>query len=112
MNCIWNSLLIFLQSSLRFCTMFGQSFNVCADESVLILMRHGESMWNEKNLFTGCVDVPLTNRGVEEAIEAGKRISNFPLDIIYTSALIRAQMTTMLALTQHHCMKVFWVVNL
>ncbi|XP_047968229.1 2,3-bisphosphoglycerate-dependent phosphoglycerate mutase 1-like isoform X2 [Salvia hispanica] len=69
-------------------------------------MRHGESMWNEKNLFTGCVDVPLTNRGVEEAIEAGKRISNFPLDIIYTSALIRAQMTTMLALTQHHCMKV------
>lgn len=76
------------------------------EESVLILMRHGESMWNEKNLFTGCVDVPLTSRGVEEAIEAGKRIRNFPLDIIYTSALVRAQMTTMLALTQHHCMKV------
>ncbi|KAL6583131.1 2,3-bisphosphoglycerate-dependent phosphoglycerate mutase 1 [Orobanche minor] len=75
-------------------------------ESVLILLRHGESMWNEKNLFTGCVDVPLTGKGVEEAIEAGKRISNFPLDIIYTSALIRAQMTTMLALTQHRCMKV------
>ncbi|KAI3451130.1 hypothetical protein Pfo_007795 [Paulownia fortunei] len=76
------------------------------EESVLILMRHGESMWNEKNLFTGCVDVPLTSKGVEEAIEAGKRISNLPLDIIYTSALIRAQMTTMLALTQHRCMKV------
>ncbi|XP_011090512.1 uncharacterized protein LOC105171182 [Sesamum indicum] len=75
-------------------------------ESSLILMRHGESMWNEKNLFTGCVDVPLTSRGVEEAIEAGKRISNLPFDIIYTSALIRAQMTTMLALTQHRCMKV------
>lgn len=83
-----------------------------ADESILILMRHGESMWNEKNLFTGCVDVPLTNRGVEEAIEGGKRISNFPLDIIYTSALIRAQMTTMLALTQHHCMKVFCAVDI
>ncbi|XP_047968222.1 2,3-bisphosphoglycerate-dependent phosphoglycerate mutase 1-like isoform X1 [Salvia hispanica] len=82
------------------------SSQTAENESVLILMRHGESMWNEKNLFTGCVDVPLTNRGVEEAIEAGKRISNFPLDIIYTSALIRAQMTTMLALTQHHCMKV------
>ncbi|KAL8472067.1 hypothetical protein ACS0TY_029334 [Phlomoides rotata] len=80
-------------------------------ESVLILMRHGESMWNEKNLFTGCVDVPLTSKGVEEAIEAGKRISNLPLDIIYTSTLIRAQMTTMLALTQHHCMKVPTVMH-
>ncbi|CAA0813772.1 phosphoglycerate/bisphosphoglycerate mutase [Striga hermonthica] len=77
-----------------------------ANESVLILLRHGESMWNEKNLFTGCVDVPLTAKGVVEAIEAGKRISKFPLDIIYTSALVRAQMTTMLALTQHCCMKV------
>lgn len=78
----------------------------------MILLRHGESMWNAKNLFTGCVDVPLTSKGVEEAIEAGKRIRNFPLDIIYTSALIRAQMTTMLALTQHHCMKVFlfWII--
>ncbi|KAL0284688.1 UNVERIFIED_CONTAM: 2,3-bisphosphoglycerate-dependent phosphoglycerate mutase [Sesamum angustifolium] len=45
-------------------------------EAALILIRHGESMWNEKNLFTGCVDVPLTKKGVEEAIEAGKRISN------------------------------------
>ncbi|GFQ03717.1 2 3-bisphosphoglycerate-dependent phosphoglycerate mutase [Phtheirospermum japonicum] len=63
-------------------------------------------MWNAKNLFTGCVDVPLTSKGVEEAIEAGKRIGNFPLDVIYTSALIRAQMTTMLALTQHRSMKV------
>ncbi|KAG9141893.1 hypothetical protein Leryth_009258 [Lithospermum erythrorhizon] len=72
-------------------------------ESVLILMRHGESMWNEKNLFTGCVDVPLTEKGVEEAIEAGKRISNVPIDIVYTSALIRSQMTAMLSLIQHRC---------
>lgn len=78
-----------------------------SDESTLILIRHGESLWNEKNLFSGCVDVPLTNKGVEEAIEAGKRISNLPIDIIYTSALIRAQMTAMLALTQHRCYKVF-----
>lgn len=63
-------------------------------------------MWNEKNLFTGCVDVPLTSKGVEEAIEAGKRISNLPLDIIYMSALIRSQMTAMLALTEHRCLKV------
>lgn len=75
-------------------------------EAALILIRHGESLWNEKNLFTGCVDVPLTKRGVDEAIEAGKRISNIPVDIIYTSSLIRAQMTAMLAMTQHSRKKV------
>ncbi|KAH0868644.1 hypothetical protein HID58_075666, partial [Brassica napus] len=54
-----------------------------------------------QNLFTGCVDVPLTEKGVEEAIEAGKRISNIPIDVIFTSSLIRAQMTAMLAMIQH-----------
>lgn len=82
-------------------------------ESSLILIRHGESMWNEKNLFTGCVDVPLTKKGIEEAIEAGKRISNMPVDIIYTSTLIRAQMTAMLAMTQHRhkkvCVLIFYI---
>ncbi|KAL1536210.1 2,3-bisphosphoglycerate-dependent phosphoglycerate mutase 1 [Salvia divinorum] len=77
-----------------------------SNEAALILIRHGESMWNEKNLFTGCVDVPLTKKGVEEAIEAGKRISNIPVDMIYTSSLIRAQMTAMLAMTEHRCKKV------
>ncbi|GJU69353.1 phosphoglycerate mutase 1, histidine phosphatase superfamily protein [Tanacetum coccineum] len=75
-------------------------------EAALILIRHGESLWNEKNLFTGCVDVPLTKKGVEEAVEAGKRISNIPIDMIYTSSLIRAQMTAMLAMTQHRRKKV------
>lgn len=45
--------------------------------------------------------MPLTKKGVEEAIEAGKRISYIPVDMIFTSALIRAQMTAMLAMTQH-----------
>jgi 2,3-bisphosphoglycerate-dependent phosphoglycerate mutase len=63
-------------------------------------------MWNEKNLFTGCCDVPLTKRGVEEAIEAGKRISYIPVDLIFTSGLIRAKMTAMLAMTQHQEKKV------
>lgn len=71
------------------------------DEAALILIRHGESSWNAKNLFTGCVDVPLTEKGVEEAIEAGKRIINIPIDVIFTSSLIRAQMTAMLAMIQH-----------
>ncbi|KAK9073012.1 hypothetical protein SSX86_007334 [Deinandra increscens subsp. villosa] len=77
-----------------------------SSEAALILIRHGESLWNEKNLFTGCVDVPLTKKGVEEAIEVGKRISNIPIDMIYTSSLIRAQMTAMLAMTQHRRKKV------
>lgn len=77
-----------------------------SSESSLILIRHGESMWNEKNLFTGCVDVPLTPKGVEEAIEAGKRICNIPIDVIFTSAMIRSQMTAMLAMMQHRRKKV------
>ncbi|KAK7358949.1 hypothetical protein VNO77_00891 [Canavalia gladiata] len=80
-------------------------------ESTLILIRHGESLWNEKNLFTGCCDVPLTKRGVEEAIKAGKRISCIPVDIIFTSALIRAQMTAMLAMTQHRQKKVPIIIH-
>ncbi|AQK55763.1 Oxysterol-binding protein-related protein 3B [Zea mays] len=79
---------------------------VVVGESALILIRHGESLWNEKNLFTGCVDVPLTPKGVEEAIEAGKRICNIPIDVIYTSSLIHAQMTAMLAMMQHRHKKV------
>lgn len=74
--------------------------------SSLILIRHGESLWNSKNLFTGCVDVPLSQRGVDEALEAGKRICDIPVDLIFTSALIRAQMTAMLAMTQHRKQKV------
>lgn len=84
------------------------TFFFLLDEAALILIRHGESLWNEKNLFTGCVDVPLTEKGVEEAIAAGKRISNIPVDMIYTSALIRAQMTAMLAMTEHRRKKVLF----
>ncbi|XP_027333305.1 uncharacterized protein LOC113848116 isoform X2 [Abrus precatorius] len=77
-----------------------------SNEAALILIRHGESLWNEKNLFTGCVDVPLSKKGIDEAIEAGKRISSIPVDLIFTSALIRAQMTAMLAMTHHRRKKV------
>ncbi|ONL98669.1 phosphoglycerate/bisphosphoglycerate mutase [Zea mays] len=77
-----------------------------SSESALILIWHGESLWNEKNLFPGCIDVPLTPKGVEEAIEAGKRICNIPIDVIYTSSLICAQMTAMLAMMQHRRKKV------
>ena len=69
--------------------------------SLLILMRHGQSMWNAASLFTGWVDVPLTNTGIDEAINGGKAISHLPIDEVHVSTLIRAQMTAMLALAQH-----------
>ncbi len=72
----------------------------------LILLRHGESCWNNHNLFTGWVDVPLSPKGIQEALEAGKRIRDLPIDIIYTSTLVRAQMTAFLAMSQHHSGKV------
>ncbi|KAF7839975.1 Phosphoglycerate mutase 1 [Senna tora] len=95
-------------------TSLNNSVDISQDssnETALILIRHGESLWNEKNLFTGCVDVPLTKRGVEEAIEAGKRISYIPVDVIFTSTLIRAQMTAMLAMTQHCHKKVPIIIH-
>ena len=61
----------------------------------LILVRHGQSEWNAKNLFTGWKDPGLTDQGVSEAKNAGKLISeqNIEFDIMYTSMLSRAQKT-------------------
>lgn len=72
----------------------------------IILMRHGKSVWNQSNLFTGWVDIPLSEKGIEEAIEGGKKIREMPIDIIFTSTLIRAQMTLVLAMNQHSSGKV------
>lgn len=72
----------------------------------LILMRHGQSQWNLLNQFTGWVDIPLSTEGVQESLRGGKLIQNEPIDIIFTSTLIRAQMTAMLAMTLHHSGKV------
>lgn len=84
----------------------GQDGGKQSDGAHLVLMRHGESMWNDRNLFTGCVDVPLSAKGVQEAIEAGKRLSNVPVDIIFTSALARSQVTAQIAMTEHISSKV------
>lgn len=69
--------------------------------SLLILMRHGQSVWNAANLFTGWVNVPLTPKGIDEAIEGGRKIAHLAIDEVHTSTLIRAQMTAMLALSEH-----------
>ncbi len=69
---------------------------------ILTLVRHGQSEWNAKNLFTGWKDVDLTDKGVEEAIQAGRllKAQGFKYDIAYTSALIRAQRTLDLMLEE------------
>ena len=53
----------------------------------LVLIRHGESIWNKKNLFTGWSDVDLTNDGIKEAKEGGKILKEegYDFDICYTS---------------------------
>lgn len=59
----------------------------------LVLVRHGQSLWNLENRFTGWVDVPLTAQGQAEAKAAGERLKGMPFDVAYTSALSRAQHT-------------------
>jgi len=65
------------------------------DPATLVLLRHGQSTWNLENLFTGWHDVPLSERGVEEAREAGRQLTQAGLqpDIVHTSVLIRAIQT-------------------
>jgi 2,3-bisphosphoglycerate-dependent phosphoglycerate mutase len=67
----------------------------------LILLRHGQSAWNEQNLFTGWVDIPLSDLGIQESIRAGKKIRDLPIDIIYTSTLVRSHMTLAHVMLQH-----------
>jgi len=61
----------------------------------LVLVRHGQSEWNEKNLFTGWKDPGLTAKGAEEAKSAGiqLRTEGFQFDVMFTSDLLRAQKT-------------------
>ena len=74
----------------------------------LVLMRHGESAWNQENRFTGWVDVPLTEKGVNEAKEAGRLLKKAGLgfDQAFTSLLRRAITTLHLALDE---MDLHWI---
>ncbi|MCW4458533.1 phosphoglyceromutase [Microbacterium sp. MPKO10] len=71
-----------------------------SDPYTLILLRHGNSDWNQKNLFTGWVDVRLSEQGVAEATRAGELIAESGLapDVLYTSVLTRAIQTANIAL--------------
>jgi 2,3-bisphosphoglycerate-dependent phosphoglycerate mutase len=68
--------------------------------SKLVLLRHGESTWNKENRFTGWTDVDLTDRGREEATEAGRLLKDggYAFDLAYTSVLKRAIRTLTIAL--------------
>jgi len=71
-------------------------------DRLLVLVRHGQSEWNLKNLFTGWRDVDLTDKGVAEAQAAGRQLKVLGLrfDVAYTSALVRAQRTMDLMLEE------------
>ena len=71
-------------------------------DRILVLVRHGQSEWNLKNLFTGWRDVALTETGIAEARAAGRRLKakGLRFDIAYTSALVRAQHTLDLMLEE------------
>lgn len=70
--------------------------------AILVLMRHGESEWNAKNLFTGFKDVKLSEKGRDEAIAAGQELKakDIHFDVVFTSTLKRAIDTTEIALTE------------
>ena len=67
----------------------------------LILIRHGQSVWNASNRFTGWTDVDLSDKGVIEAEEAGRQLSEIRIDVVHTSDLIRAQRTAEIVM-QHN----------
>ena len=74
----------------------------------LVLLRHGESAWNKENRFTGWTDVGLSEKGVREALDAGRilRREGYTFDIAYTSVLKRAIKTLWIALEE---MDLMWI---
>ncbi len=74
----------------------------------LVLLRHGESVWNKENLYTGWTDVDLSEKGLQEAHEAGRllREEGYVFDIAYTSVLKRAIRTLWIVLDE---MDLMWI---
>ena len=75
----------------------------------LILLRHGQSQWNLENRFTGLKDVPLTTKGIKEAIESGKLMkkNKIEIDLIFCSVLQRAIETAKLSVIEMN-LKYLW----
>jgi 2,3-bisphosphoglycerate-dependent phosphoglycerate mutase len=64
----------------------------------LVIIRHGESVWNQENRFTGAIDVPLSKKGKEEAKKAGETLKEYNFDIVFVSHLVRAMDTLYIAI--------------
>lgn len=79
--------------------------------SKLILIRHGQSVWNKKNVFTGWVDVSLSREGVDEALKAGEQIAGIEFDVLFTSVQIRAIETAMIAMSANQSTKTPVVIH-
>lgn len=81
---------------------FSETYFILLTMIKLVLVRHGESVWNRDNLFTGWTDVGLTDKGEDEAKEAGRLLKNegFEFDTAYTSVLLRAVRTLDLLLEE------------
>ncbi len=77
----------------------------------LILVRHGQSIWNLENRFTGWIDVTLSKKGIEEAKKAGKKLKEYKIDIAFTSHLIRAQETLYEILRKNKYAKIYLRVH-
>ena len=67
----------------------------------MVLLRHGQSVWNAENKFTGWTDVDLSAKGEKEAELAGKKLSEIKFDVVHTSELIRAQRTAKIVISQN-----------
>ena len=68
---------------------------------LMVLLRHGQSVWNAENKFTGWTDVDLSPKGEKEAELAGKKLSEIKFDVVHTSELIRAQRTAKIVISQN-----------
>ena len=84
------------------------SKNLTDNQRQVVLLRHGESVWNKENLFTGWTDVDLSDRGREEGHEAGRilQVHGFTFDVAFTSVLKRAIRTLWLVLDE---MDMMWI---
>ena len=69
--------------------------------ATLILLRHGQSVWNAANKFTGWTDVDLSEVGVAEAAQAGEDLADIQIDVVHTSDLIRAQRTAEIVMSNN-----------
>ena len=69
--------------------------------AVMVLLRHGQSLWNAENRFTGWVDVDLSPKGIIEAEAAGDTLADICFDVVHTSALMRAQRTAAIVMERN-----------